>query len=121
MVLQQESVRGHVPARRQVASVKRARLPIAKPPPVVRGEVHVNLDRCKGCELCIECCPKDVLTLSTEFNSAGYHYPLAATDGCILCQGCMAVCPDFAIAVSAVGNTPPGWDAGSFSAATGGG
>jgi 2-oxoglutarate ferredoxin oxidoreductase subunit delta len=55
------------------------------------------VERCKGCQLCIECCPTDVLGLSTDFNPKGYHYPTVESDGCIACQACGTICPEYAI------------------------
>jgi len=43
-----------------------------KPP---EGEVHLIKDRCKGCGLCIEYCPKKVLEESDEINARGVHPP----------------------------------------------
>ncbi len=118
MVLRTAGGGASVLARPVGARVRPLRSPISAPPLIERGEVHVNLDRCKGCELCIACCPNGVLTLSTSFNAAGYHYPIAA-EGCILCQGCTTVCPDFAITVSAAGTAPPLRDASPSPAAGG--
>ena len=61
------------------------------------GVVLIRPSRCKGCELCVAHCPVGVLALSTDYNDAGYHYPTVANDGCIACQACSAICPDFAI------------------------
>ncbi len=73
------------------------RAPILHEPPAVRGTVHIRVERCKGCELCVEYCPTHVLALSPEFNAGGYHYPVAVNDGCITCQSCFTICPEFAI------------------------
>jgi 2-oxoglutarate ferredoxin oxidoreductase subunit delta len=66
-------------------------------PPAVRGIVFIRKNHCKGCELCIEFCPKDVLSRSKGFNAKGYHYPLAKKSGCIHCRLCATVCPEYAI------------------------
>lgn len=76
---------------------KRRRTPILPPPERVRGVVHILEERCKGCELCIDYCPMDVLELSTAFNAMGYHYPVVVNDDCIDCQACRDICPEFAI------------------------
>ncbi len=75
----------------------RSRAPIVPEPARPRGVVVIRPARCKGCELCIEHCPVRVLALSEDFNDGGYHYPVLASDGCIACQACSTICPDFAI------------------------
>jgi len=74
---------------------------------VPRGEVHIIVDRCKGCKFCVEYCPKDVLEMSDEFNIKGYHPPKVVKHGeCVDCNLCEMVCPEFAIfsvAVTEVG------------------
>lgn len=77
--------------------LKRARSPITPPPRPAGGVVHVNVPRCKGCELCIEVCPTKVLTLSDDYNAAGYHYPVWSGEGCIDCNACHTICPEYAI------------------------
>ena len=74
-----------------------SRAPILPEPPPPRGTVRINVERCKGCELCISYCPTDVLALSTEFNVKGYHFPTVVADECIVCQACATICPEFAI------------------------
>ncbi len=75
----------------------RKRGPILPELPAIRGTVHIRVERCKGCELCIEFCPTRVLALSSQFNAKGYHYPTVANDNCISCQACSTICPEFAI------------------------
>jgi len=65
-------------------------------PPLFR--VHVIEDRCKGCGLCVEYCPRQVLRISETFNKKGYHPPVVvAGDACLGCGFCEEVCPEFAI------------------------
>ena len=40
-----------------------------------RGTVTIIEERCKGCEFCIEYCPRNVLKMSSAFNVKGYHFP----------------------------------------------
>ena len=56
--------------------------------------VVIDKERCKGCELCIEPCPKDVLAMSTKINSKGYFYAEAfRPENCIGCALCAMSCP----------------------------
>ncbi|MBS3736993.1 MAG: ferredoxin family protein [Candidatus Bipolaricaulota bacterium] len=65
-----------------------------------RGKVEIDDDRCKGCGLCIEACPQDVLEFSDDFNSSGYNYVTPENpEDCIGCGFCGKVCPDVAITV----------------------
>jgi 2-oxoglutarate ferredoxin oxidoreductase subunit delta len=65
-----------------------------------RAEIHILKDQCKGCGYCISFCPKKVLAESEEINVRGVHPPKILDESkCILCNFCMAVCPDFAIFV----------------------
>ncbi len=57
-------------------------------------------DRCKGCELCLEYCPKQCLALHEELNAIGYHPAyLAKPDECIGCAMCADMCPETVITV----------------------
>ena len=54
----------------------------------------INQKFCKGCGICIEFCPKQVLALSDK----GKVYE-AQSEICIKCGQCELRCPDFAIQV----------------------
>jgi len=74
-----------------------ARAPMLPRPPEIRGRVFLKKAECKGCELCIEFCPKGVLARSKDFNAKGYHYPVVTNGDCINCRLCVTVCPEYAI------------------------
>jgi 2-oxoglutarate ferredoxin oxidoreductase subunit delta len=63
-----------------------------------RGTVVIDVEACKGCELCIEACPPGVLQMGTDVNTRGYRYPLLSP-GCTGCKACSQICPDFVFQV----------------------
>lgn len=66
----------------------------------IKGAIVVNSERCKGCEVCIGSCPQQVIAMTVEVNSKGYHYAfMAKPDSCTGCANCGIVCPDGAISV----------------------
>ncbi len=71
------------------------------------GVIHIIIERCKGCEFCVEYCPRGVLQLSKKFNKKGYHYPEAIKEGaCVDCDLCESICPEFAIISERVEGMP---------------
>jgi 2-oxoglutarate ferredoxin oxidoreductase subunit delta len=66
----------------------------------VRGAIVVDIERCKGCEVCIEACPTDVIALADQVNSKGYRYAyMEHPEACTGCTNCAIVCPDGVISV----------------------
>ncbi|SRR5260221_10521597 len=65
----------------------------------VKGKVLIDIEKCKGCELCTAACKEHGLFLSTELNLKGYRYILADNDVCNGCVNCALVCPDGVITV----------------------
>lgn len=63
----------------------------------------VDIERCKGCGLCVEVCPKHVLEISGEINTKGY-YPVyqARPENCVFCSTCCIMCPDVAITITEI-------------------
>jgi 2-oxoglutarate ferredoxin oxidoreductase subunit delta len=65
--------------------------------------VLVDIDRCKGCALCVAVCPKGILALDeTRVNVQGYH-PVHITNpaACTSDAHCARVCPDCALTILA--------------------
>lgn len=68
----------------------------------MKADVIFNLNRCKGCGLCVSVCPKQILWLDeTITNVKGYH-PSGISDmtKCIACGNCAKICPDSVITVT---------------------
>lgn len=64
------------------------------------GKIVINEERCKGCGLCVQFCPRNLIHMSDGFNSRGLH-PCAFedTEECTGCTVCGMMCPDVAIEV----------------------
>lgn len=63
------------------------------------AKVIIKKDRCKGCEICISVCPKNILAIDdVDVNINGYHaVKIIDEDECIACASCGIMCPDGAI------------------------
>jgi 2-oxoglutarate ferredoxin oxidoreductase subunit delta len=58
---------------------------------------------CKGCGLCVDVCPKNVLEIAKQVNAKGYFPAFQARpDDCIKCTICCIMCPDVAISITEV-------------------
>lgn len=66
----------------------------------VRGKIKIDTERCKGCGLCVEACPKNVIAISKHSNKNGY-FPAEVVNiiDCFGCAFCAIICPDVAIEV----------------------
>ncbi len=62
------------------------------------GTIVINVERCKGCELCVHACSRKAIGISARINSKGYHpAELADSERCNGCGICAMMCPDVAI------------------------
>jgi len=65
------------------------------------GKLIIDFERCKGCSLCANACPKNLLKIDTaRLNRKGYN-PVILTDedACIRCAMCATMCPDCVITI----------------------
>jgi 2-oxoglutarate ferredoxin oxidoreductase subunit delta len=66
----------------------------------MKGLIRIDQERCKGCSLCIEFCPKQAVFLSEKLNLKGYYVAdFEENKGCTGCALCAVICPDAAIEV----------------------
>lgn len=65
------------------------------------AKLTFDTDQCKGCGLCVEACPRHVITIDTTTINHKGHTPATAQDGslCIGCGFCAVMCPDCVITV----------------------
>ena len=69
------------------------------------AKVTFREERCKGCGLCVEVCPKKIVELNKhQLNSKGYH-PAGVTDQeqCIGCAFCATICTYFSTLITQSG------------------
>ncbi|HNQ34822.1 MAG TPA: 4Fe-4S dicluster domain-containing protein [bacterium] len=64
-------------------------------------EVKIDIERCKGCGLCLAFCARGRLVLSETKNRRGCHYVRVRPDGqaCNGCLRCALICPDAALEI----------------------
>lgn len=60
-----------------------------------KATLEIFKDWCKGCEICVDVCPKQV------FEMKNFVAEIVYADACNGCKLCELLCPDFAIAVYA--------------------
>ncbi len=69
-------------------------------PRKVKGKIKIDIQKCKGCELCTVACKEDSIKLSKEINNLGYRYAVFINqDNCTGCENCALICPDGVIKV----------------------
>jgi len=63
------------------------------------GKIIINTERCKGCGLCVEVCPKNSIVISKKSNRNGYFPAQANNADCTGCAACAIICPEVIIEV----------------------
>ncbi len=65
------------------------------------AKLTFDTNRCKGCGLCVEACPKGLLAIARDKINQKGHHPAEITDQekCAGCAFCAMMCPDCVIKV----------------------
>jgi 2-oxoglutarate ferredoxin oxidoreductase subunit delta len=64
------------------------------------AHIEIEMQLCKGCELCTLQCAKRLLYLSDEYNAKGYKtVKQKDAQNCTGCRLCAYMCPEAAITV----------------------
>lgn len=61
---------------------------------IVGPAVVIDPEQCKGCSLCVDVCPQDVLEMSNALNHLGFHPAEYEGEGCTGCGVCFYACPE---------------------------
>ena len=65
------------------------------------ARISVDHGFCKGCGLCVDVCPLNIIELDGSVITAKGYHPATCTDveKCTGCATCATMCPDVAITV----------------------
>lgn len=65
------------------------------------AKLTFKTENCKGCGLCVEACPKQILEIAKDIINSKGHHPaqLKEPEKCIGCAFCATMCPDCIITV----------------------
>jgi 2-oxoglutarate ferredoxin oxidoreductase subunit delta len=69
---------------------------------MVHGTIFIDQLSCKGCQLCVLFCPKQVIEIDESLLNAGGYHPANLVDPenhCTGCAICAVICPDVCITV----------------------
>ncbi|MFH1169892.1 MAG: 4Fe-4S binding protein [Chloroflexota bacterium] len=65
----------------------------------MKGYIEIDQELCKGCELCLNFCPKGSIAIGDKPNASGYLPAFFNNNDCSGCAICAVVCPEVAIEV----------------------
>ncbi|MHC4695051.1 MAG: 4Fe-4S binding protein [Planctomycetota bacterium] len=63
------------------------------------GKIIINIERCKGCGLCVMVCPKGSIIISEQSNKNGFFPAKSDNTDCTGCGACAIICPEAIIEV----------------------
>ena len=65
------------------------------------AKLTISTESCKGCGLCVDVCPKQLLEIAKDIINSKGHHPVRLTDeeACVGCASCAMMCPDCIIKV----------------------
>ncbi len=56
--------------------------------------VEIAFDECKGCQRCVNACPRGVLAMGKHLNIMGFPAAEVVSDNCVGCGICFYTCPE---------------------------
>jgi 2-oxoglutarate ferredoxin oxidoreductase subunit delta len=71
--------------------------------------ILIDHKRCKGCVLCVDACPRHLISQGRELNDQGYMFVVCPDPKgeCNACSLCAVMCPDICIGVYRGEKAPP--------------
>jgi 2-oxoglutarate ferredoxin oxidoreductase subunit delta len=64
------------------------------------SKITIDKDKCKGCLLCVNFCPKGLIMISAKLNKRGVNsVEFKESEDCLGCAMCAIICPDCCITV----------------------
>lgn len=63
-------------------------------------KIKIDSRKCKGCELCMWVCKRDVIKMSQKMNAMSYRFAEPINkENCTGCANCAIICPDVCIKI----------------------
>lgn len=65
-----------------------------------KGKPIIDIEKCKGCALCVTACPQKIINMANETNAQGVNFAYCIDESrCIACMSCATICPDMVIEI----------------------